>query len=267
MQQIHKYPRTYHLDGSGIQRGDEDLSVIPVATLAGRYVVVEEKMDGANSAVSFESDGQLVLQSRGHYLTGGPREKQFHLFKAWAYRSASELWEVLRERYILYGEWLYAKHTIFYTDLPHYFLEFDIYDKDMGVFLSTERRKDFLAALPFIVSVKVLYKGPIRDAQQLVQMLGPSHFISKNHLECLHAGCQDQGLDAAQVLKETDASHLMEGLYVKVEEDGIVRERYKYVRKSFLQAVFDSESHWLDRPLLPNRLKPGTALFEQGAGM
>ena len=32
--------------------------------------VVEEKVDGANAAVSFE-DGKLVLQSRGHVLTGG----------------------------------------------------------------------------------------------------------------------------------------------------------------------------------------------------
>lgn len=63
------------------------------------------------------------------------------------------------------------------------------------------------------------------------------------------------------LLKETDSSNLMEGLYLKVEEDGIVQERYKYIRKSFLQTVFDSESHWMDRPLLPNRLKPGTTLF------
>jgi len=44
---------------------------------------------------------------------------------------------------------------------------------------------------------------------------------------------------------------LMEGLYVKVEEEGVVRGRYKYVRASFLQAVFASESHWMDRPIIP----------------
>lgn len=261
MQKLYKYPRTYHLDGSGIQRGDEDLSVISMAILAGRHVVVEEKMDGANSAISFEADGRLLLQSRGHYLTGGPREKQFHLFKTWASRYTSELWAVLGARYILYGEWLYAKHTVFYTDLPHYFLEFDIYDKDTGVFLSTERRKRFLTALPFVVSVKVLSEGSINSAEQLLQMLGPSHFISEQHLESLRAACREKGLDAAQVLKETDTSGLMEGLYVKVEEEGIVQERYKYVRRGFLQSVFDSESHWLDRPLLPNCLKSGTTLF------
>lgn len=261
MQKIYKYPRTYHLEGSGIQRGDEDLSVMPVHRLAGRQVVIEEKMDGANSALSFSDAGQLLLQSRGHYLTGGPREKQFHFFKNWAYRYVSELWEVLGTRYIVYGEWLYAKHTVFYTNLPHYFMEFDVYDKEQDVFLSTERRRAFLAALPFIVSVKVLDEGQVRNVQQLIDMIGLSQYIAEDHLERLRVLCQEKGLNVAQMFKETDASNLMEGLYLKVEEDGIVKERYKYVRQSFLQTVFDSETHWLDRPLVPNCLKPGTLLF------
>jgi hypothetical protein len=33
------------------------------------------------------------------------------------------------------------------------------------------------------------------------------------------------------------------------------------VRGGFLQAVFDSESHWMDRPILPNALAPGRTLF------
>jgi len=47
----------------------------------------------------------------------------------------------------------------------------------------------------------------------------------------------------------------MEGLYLKVEEVGAVRGRYKYVRQDFLSRVADSESHWLDRPILPNGLR------------
>src|SRR5260370_41439099 len=140
-------------------------------------------------------------------------------------------------------------------------MEFDIYNKDMDVCLSTEGRRAFLAALPFVVSVKVLYEGQVSGAPQLVDMVGPSHFISERHLERLHTLCQEKRLNVVQVLKETDSSSLMEGLYLKVEEDGIVQERYKYIRKSFLQTVFDSESHWMDRPLLPNCLKPGTTLF------
>ncbi len=157
MYDIYKYPRTPHIEGSGIQKGDEDLEVVPLREFVGRFLVIEEKMDGANCAISFDADGRLQLQSRGHYLTGGEREKQFHLLKTWSRRYTMELWEMLQDRYIVYGEWLYAKHTLFYTDLPHYFMEFDVLDKTTGEFLSTARRQTFLQELPFIVSVKVLY--------------------------------------------------------------------------------------------------------------
>jgi hypothetical protein len=258
---VYKYPRTAHLAGSGIQRGDEDVPIRPLRELEERYLVVEEKMDGANSAVSFDDNGQLLLQSRGHFLTGGPREAQFNLLKTWTHTHMSELYDVLEDRYIMYGEWLYAKHTIFYTALPHYFLEFDIYDKQRDEFLSTERRRDLLAHTPCIVSVKVLYEGLIQTPQQLTSLIGPSHFVSANHLEYLRRACEERRLDAGQVLKETDQSQLMEGLYVKVEEDGMVKERYKYVRSSFLQAVLDSESHWQDRHILPNQLREDVSLF------
>ncbi len=58
---IIKYPRTPHLEGSRLQIGDEDLSQIPFSTIAGRHLAVEEKIDGANSAISFSRDGQLLL--------------------------------------------------------------------------------------------------------------------------------------------------------------------------------------------------------------
>lgn len=83
MEQIYKYPRTHHIQGSRLQPGDEDLDSIPFAAIQQQYVVVEEKVDGANAAISFGVDGQIRLQSRGHYLTGGAREKHFNLFKQW----------------------------------------------------------------------------------------------------------------------------------------------------------------------------------------
>lgn len=261
MNNIYKYPRTLHITGSGLQRGDEDLTPQPFRELAGSFLVVEEKMDGANCGISFNNHGQLSLQSRGHYLTGGPRETQFHLFKTWAHTYTAPLWDLLQDRYVLYGEWLYAKHTVFYTDLPHYFLEFDLYDKQQNTFLSTARRQEILQAYPMIISVKVLYEGQIQTVQNLTGLIGRSHFIN-NQQEYLRLACQEKGLDHTRVLAETDHSGLMEGLYIKVEEDGLVRERYKYVRAGFLQAVFDSESHWMDRPILPNRLADGISLFQ-----
>ena len=71
-QQIFKYPRTQHIEGSKLSDGDYDLSQVPFDQIKGKHVVVEEKVDGANSGISFSPDYELLLQSRGHYLTGGP---------------------------------------------------------------------------------------------------------------------------------------------------------------------------------------------------
>jgi hypothetical protein len=54
----------------------------------------------------------------------------------------------------------------------------------------------------------------------------------------------------------------MEGLYVKVEEDGEVAERHKFIRPSFLTAVLESGSHWMERPIIPNQLCQGIDIFE-----
>ncbi|GCE11562.1 RNA ligase family protein [Tengunoibacter tsumagoiensis] len=261
MVSIYKYPRTPHIEGSGLQYGDDEQTILPMAALLNRHLVIEEKMDGANCAISFSDDGTLLLQSRGHYLSGGPREAQFSLFKTWAYSYMLPLYEVLGERYILYGEWLYAKHTIFYTELPHYFMEFDLYDKEHDRFLSTVRRRELLALLPFIVSVKVLYEGQIESCEALLKLVGPSHFIGSDHLEILEQICQQKGLAIQQILNETNTSLLMEGLYLKIEDDDAVQERYKYVRKSFLQSILSSESHWMERPIIPNQLSRDASLF------
>src|SRR5919201_6700397 len=148
MPTLHKYPRTHHLEGSRLQPGDEDAQSVPFAALAGRPLVIEEKLDGANAGISFDAAGRLWLQSRGHFLTGGSREKHFDLFKRWASAHADALRGALGQRFVLYGEWLYAKHTVFYDRLPHYFLEFDVLDLQDDTYLSTERRRALLASLP-----------------------------------------------------------------------------------------------------------------------
>jgi hypothetical protein len=261
MNQIYKYPRTPHIRGSRLQPGDEDLADIAFAHLAERHLVVEEKLDGANCAISFGPDGRLLLQSRGHYLSGGPREKQFDLFKTWAFTFSQAFHAVLGERYVMYGEWLYAKHTVFYNALRHYFLEFDILDLETNEFLSTIRRRELLAQLPMVHSMPVLHEGPLQKVEQLTQLMVHSEAITENHLEDLRRIAEESGLRAEQVLAETQDSRIMEGLYVKVEDENKVLERYKFVRWGFVQALVNSDSHWMDRPIIPNQLSPGVDLF------
>jgi ATP-dependent RNA circularization protein (DNA/RNA ligase family) len=227
---ILKYPRTPHISGSRLQPGDEDVKVVARESLLHQKLTIEEKLDGSNCGISFGGDDVLILQSRGHVLTGGPRERQFDLLKRWAGHHQSALRGILGRRYLMYGEWLYARHTIPYDRLPHYFLEFDILDRESGEFLSTGARQELLAG------------GPVRS----VPVLGSASV--------------DQ-LDAFIGKSRCASTEMMEGLYLKAEDSGRVMGRYKYVRQSFLQTVADSDSHWMDRPIEPNRLAEGVDIF------
>ena len=255
-----KYPRTQHLQGSRLQAGDEDLSQIPFKEILGKNIIIEEKIDGANSAFSFDEDGNLLLQSRGHYLRGGYQERHYNLLKQWANQNCEILYEALGERYIMYGEWMYAKHTVFYDALPDYFMEFDIYDRERGIFLDTDSRRKITDPMGIISSVPVLARGVFKKKEDILKYIGNSNYITENHTEVLKALAGRQGLDVDRVLRETDPSITMEGLYIKVEEGGVVTERLKYVRASFLQCLFASDSHWQSRPIIPNQLVGHTVL-------
>ncbi|MEM1345011.1 MAG: RNA ligase family protein [Pseudomonadota bacterium] len=262
---IVKYPRTRHLQGSRLQIGDiaDDK---PLAELKDTPLVIEEKLDGANAGLSFDASGRLLLQSRGHFLTGGARERHFDLFKTWAATHAPALWPVLGARYIVYGEWLYAKHTVFYDRLPHYFLEFDVLDRERGTFLATPERRRLLAGLP-LMPVPVLQIGPLPSVGTLEAMVRPSLYKSASWREALAEAAEASRSRADRVAVQTEDSDLAEGLYLKREENGVVAERFKFVRGDFHQAIAAAEGHWLDRPILANALMAGVDIFASVLGI
>lgn len=263
MFEIHKYPRTPHIEGSRLQPGDEDLSQISFETIKDRHLVIEEKCDGANTAISFDADGNLLLQSRGHYITGGYRERHYNLMKQWAAVHKDAFYELLGTRYIMYGEWMYAKHTVFYDALPHYFLEFDILDRETGIFLDTLTRHRMLEGFP-VVSVPVIGEGKFRAKDDMLKLIGQSNYVTGNQRQTLWEEVVKLGLEPEKICNETELSGLMEGLYIKIEEDGQVTDRMKFVRAAFLQCLDFSEEHWIDKPIIPNLLAVSMeSLFEQ----
>lgn len=256
-----KYPRTAHLEGSRLQAGDDEAGQVPLAALAGQFVVIEEKLDGANCAVSFTEGGELLLQSRGHYLVGGASERQFNLLKPWAAAHEALLIERLEDRYVMYGEWCYAKHSCWYDRLPAYFLEFDIFDRRESRFLSTAARARLLSGSP-IVSVPVLYEGPMpATVKALRRLLRPSLAKSTQWRASLDQAARREGQPLELVHRQTDMSDLSEGLYVKAETAEGVDGRFKWVRSDFVQTILDSGSHHSRRPVLPNQLAPGVDLY------
>lgn len=259
---IIKYPRTQHVEGSRLQVGDEDLEQVPLRELVGKYLVVEEKQDGANSGMSFDAAGRLFLQSRGHFLLGGPREGQFTLFKQWAATWADLFQVALEDRYVAYGEWLYKKHTVYYDALTHYWAEFDVYDKHRKVFLDTAGRERLLHGLPY-QPVRVLWQGAWARDMRFEDLVGPSHFKTPGWRDSLRTQVADLRYDWDLVWRHTDPSDRMEGLYIKWEEDGVVKGRYKFVRHDFVSLIVSNDEHHENLPAVPNRLAAGVDLFAE----
>ena len=109
-----KYPRTPHLFGSRGTDDDKHLS----AKESMRFVdddslIVEEKLDGTNTGIHFHSQGRMILQCRGHEIKTG-MHPQYDLFKQWTMGKRPVLEAMLADRFILFGEWLYAKHSVHY---------------------------------------------------------------------------------------------------------------------------------------------------------
>ena len=107
-----KYPRTPHLFGStgtddDTHLGEDESNRI----IADDSLIVEEKIDGTNVGIHFTSDGQMALQCRGHLITEG-MHPQYDLFKQWAAVKRSVLEERLKCRFILFGKWVYARHSV-----------------------------------------------------------------------------------------------------------------------------------------------------------
>jgi len=236
-----KYPRTPHLFGSRGTDDDKHLGEPESSRfLADVSLIVEEKLDGTNVGIHFTGEGAMVLQCRGHLITEG-MHPQYDLFKQWGAVKRPVLEDRLSDRFILFGEWLYARHSVHYRGLPHYFLEFDIYDKDAGAFLDLESRLILLEGTG-IQTVPVIHRGPA-TLEQVKEMIGPSAFDS----EFVHP-------------VTGQADNLMEGLYLRTEAKGFVTGRAKLVRPEFIEKVKQS-AHWKEQPMVPNLLRKGTDIW------
>lgn len=111
-----KYNRTPHLPWS--PGGTSDDRRLPnVDHFVGEIGVITEKADGSN--VCLESD---LCFARSH--AGAPPHPSFDAFKAFHATVRSQIGSGTQ----IFGEWLYAKHSIHYTALPNYFLIFGVRD-------------------------------------------------------------------------------------------------------------------------------------------
>lgn len=263
-----KYPRTPHLEGSKLQPGDTADGQLTLAALREAFpdcrFISEEKIDGANAGIFFNEELDLCLQSRGHVLSGGAREAQFNLMKDWTTYHEATLLEVLEDRYTMYGEWTFARHTQFYDRLPHFFLEFDILDRLTGQFLSTPARRALLDGSP-IVSVPVVSEEWPANRKAMHGLVQPSLYRSDDWRDNLALAAERAGVDPDQALSESGDGTLGEGIYVKIETAEETVGRFKFVQPGFLQTILESGTHWSARPMIRNQLASGVDIMSAPA--
>lgn len=218
-----KFPSTPHLATlTGVDiRGDKVLSESVRNEFLQHDLVVEEKVDGANLGISFDSGGNIRAQNRGAYLQL-PGSGQWKKLGEWLDLRIDPLFEHLTDRYILFGEWCYAQHSVFYDRLPDWFLGFDIYDKQSRHFMSSTRRdalfrKIGIAQVPGIACGRFTFP-------EIEKLLYQSNLTDQP----------------------------AEGLYLRVDHGDWLVQRAKLVRPAFIQSV---EQHWSRDSIKPNRLR------------
>jgi len=121
-----KWPKTFRILVPEIDvKGKHFLSDQDTKLLLAGEVSITQKYDGANTAIIRVKDGFRFQKRSG--LVGTSEHPQFGALIAWGQINYNKLIQI-PENTMLFGEWLYAKHSIFYNKLPDFFLAFAWYN-------------------------------------------------------------------------------------------------------------------------------------------
>lgn len=204
-----KYPRTPHFSFS-LGATNDDKIQYDLSNFEGKEVIISEKMDGENSSCMRDTIYARSLGSNNHpsrnWLKG--------LWGSMCY-NIPENWRIC-------GENLYAKHSIYYDNLPSYFLVFNIWNEN-NICLSWNDTIEWCELLG-LEHVPVLYRG-IFDIEQIKTI-------------CANLDPEKQ-----------------EGLVVRLADSfkfsDFNKSVVKYVRKNHVQ----TDEHWATQKIIPNKLR------------
>lgn len=172
------------------------------------------------------------VQNRSHFVNSKSHE-QFRKLDAWLERNGNDLRKVIIPgRTILYGEWLFAQHSVAYTRLPDTFLVFDIYDALQDRFLSR-------AAIAAQLAGTSLHQVP-----EIFLPSGSTPTVDS--IMAVATGTQSIFYDGS-----------IEGIYLRRERDGYVIDRAKVVRRDFIAG----NDHWTKGNIKQNGVVFVTATF------
>lgn len=173
LREYYKYPSTRHLlplywqseRGTAAERtGRDDTGLTEVGSLLGVPLVCTIKMDGSNAMLVADADTPV----RARNGREAPHES-FDMLKDLYWEK--NVYEELPDHLQVFGEWLYAKHSIKYegdTALRGYFQVFGVFDTRYNLWLSWPEVEHWAERLGF-VTTPVVEETAIEDKHQFVQ--------------------------------------------------------------------------------------------------
>ena len=200
----------------------------------GEDIVVQEKIDGSNASIRYdEESGTLKAFSRRLELSADNTLNGF-----WDYvqtLSLDTFKEILGSRYIVFGEWMGAKHAIKYPENVYgKFWMFDVWDTQTEQYLPYEETRSFYNKLIACGNednkfnfVPVFYIGKFESWEKTSELVGRTE-----------VGAEPTGegiVIKRQNCLDSKSSRLP--FYVK-----IVSEQFSEVHKSKKQKAIDPEA-------------------------
>lgn len=217
-----KYNRTFHVPWSLGCTNDDKMSN-DVNGLIDIPIIITEKIDGSNT--SLEADGCFA---RTH--AGTPTHVSFDGLKA----LYATIKYKIPKSYQLFGEWCFAKHSIEYTELPGYFLLFNIRQINTSQWESWDDVEMWAEEIG-VPTVPVLFKGIVGSEKELRELV-------------------------VNFMKQPSAcGGIREGVVIRLQQ-GFSDENFsncvmKCVRANHVQ----TSDHWKDMKIIRNKLKEPTA--------
>ncbi|KAF9916628.1 hypothetical protein BX616_003274 [Lobosporangium transversale] len=156
--------------------------------------------------------------------------------------------------YVLYGEWLYAKHSVEYTGLKSWFVPFDLYDVKTGTFVS---RKLFRSAVaktqltlnPIIQIPEDVYGDVKKTLQWTIEMLQSRSALMRRSEQEKEE--EEKKVDQTSVCTQAKRQQeRVEGLYFRVDQNDRLLMRSKVVRPDFIAG----EERWGTKEQVANLL-------------
>lgn len=166
------YPRIPHLSAEISRLGGDDFVEESGFPLEG---FVQEKVDAANMGVSW--DETAILRNRNHILKKGyskirtPAKEQFKSAWNWVHSHESDIKkveEIWGCRVTIYGEWMWAKHSLDYDNIPDWFLAYDIWSVEDKKFIAPKIVEDLLSktSIHFIPTDRMVFNS-LKDVKNI----------------------------------------------------------------------------------------------------